>query len=142
LHSDSTIHPDTIRAYEETHYCVLGDIPITLMIGVAERFLAGLHQAHHVECSAFVTAVNPFSRALDAAVNAGRQAILEDEIRRAGFEYVKGIGRHPSGTWPGEPSCLVLGMCMEDAQVLGVRHEQNAIVWCGSNAVPQLILLR
>ena len=142
MHFNSIIHPDTIRAYEETHYRVLGDIPFTLMIGVAESLLADLHRAHRIECSAFVTAVNPFSRPLDAAMNADRQATLEDEIRRAGLEYVKGVGRHPSGTWPGEPSCLVLGMSMEDAKVLGVRHVQNAIVWCGSNAVPQLILLR
>jgi hypothetical protein len=134
LHSNSIIHPDTIRAYEETHYCILGENPFTLMIGVAERLLADLHRAHRVECSAYVTAV--------AAKNADRQATLEDEIRRTGFDYVRGVGRHPSGTWPGEPSILILGMPMEDAKVLGVRHEQNAIVWCGSNAVPQLILLR
>ncbi len=142
MHSNSIIHPDTIRAYEETHYCILGENPFTLMIGVAERLLADLHRAHRVECSAYVTAVNPFSRAIDAAKNADRQATLEDEIRRTGFDYVRGVGRHPSGTWPGEPSILILGMPMEDAKVLGVRHEQNAIVWCGSNAVPQLILLR
>ncbi|MGA7813720.1 DUF3293 domain-containing protein, partial [Caballeronia sp.] len=122
--------------------CILGENPFTLMIGVAERLLADLHRAHRVECSAYVTAVNPFSRAIDAAKNADRQATLEDEIRRTGFDYVRGVGRHPSGTWPGEPSILILGMPMEDAKVLGVRHEQNAIVWCGSNAVPQLILLR
>ena len=32
-------------------------------------------------------------------------------------------------------------MGLEEAKVLGCRYEQNAVVWCGVDAVPQLILL-
>ena len=56
--------------------------------------------------------------------------------------YHEGMGEHPSGQWPGEPSFLILGLPLDAAKQLGARHEQNAIVWCGTDAVPQLILLR
>ncbi len=55
---NSAIDPDTLRAYEETHYRVLGNnTPATLRIGVPNPALAELHRAYGVDCSAFVTAV-------------------------------------------------------------------------------------
>jgi hypothetical protein len=142
VHFNSAIDPDTIRAYEETHYRVLGDAPATLRIGIPAPALAELHRAFRVDCSAFVTAANPFSALIDAEANTLRQAAFEDELNREGLRFIEGIGEHPSGHWPGEPSFLVLGLPLDAAKQLGARHEQNAIVWCGADAVPQLILLR
>ena len=42
----------------------------------------------------------------------------------------------------GEASYLIFGLTLEAAKMLGMRLEQNAIVWAGVDAVPQLILLR
>jgi len=139
---NSAIDPDTLRAYEETHYRVLGDAPATLRIGIPNPALAELHRAFSVDCSAFVTAANPFSTLIDAEANALRQAALADELHREGLRFIEGIGEHPSGQWPGEPSFLILGLPLDTAKQLGARHEQNAIVWCGADSVPQLILLR
>ncbi|SOE71077.1 Protein of unknown function [Burkholderia sp. D7] len=139
---NSAIDPDTLRAYEETHYRVLGDAPATLRIGVFNLALAELHRACSVDCSAFVTAANPFSGLTDADANARRQATLADELLGEGLRFIEGMGEHPSGQWPGEPSFLILGLPLEVAKQLGTRHAQNALVWCGANAVPQLILLR
>jgi hypothetical protein len=139
---NSVIDRDTLRAYEETHYRVLGDAPATLRIGIPAPALAELHRAFRVDCSAFVTAANPFSALIDAEANTLRQAAFEDELNREGLRFIEGIGEHPSGHWPGEPSFLVLGLPLDAAKQLGARHEQNAIVWCGADAVPQLILLR
>jgi len=36
----------------------------------------------------------------------------------------------------------VPGLSLEASKSLGARFEQNAIVWSGADAVPQLILLR
>lgn len=138
----SAIDPATLRAYEETHYRVLGDAPITLRTGHANPDLAKLHRAFGVDCSAFVTAANPFSALTDATLNAARQAALAEQLERMDLRYIEGIGEHPSGTWPGEPSFLVLGITLSDAKQLGMQHGQNAIVWCGPDTVPQLILLR
>jgi hypothetical protein len=139
---NSAIDPDTLRAYEETHYRVLGGAPATLRIGVPNAALAELHRAFSVDCSAFVTAANPFSTLIDAEANALRQTAFEDELHREGLRFIEGMGEHPSGQWPGEPSFLILGLPLDAAKQLGARHGQNAIVWCGADAVPQLILLR
>jgi hypothetical protein len=139
---NSVIDPETLRAYEETHYRVLGDTPTTLLMGHANFDLAKLHRAFGVDCSAFVTAVNPFSAVTSATSNAVRLAALAEQLGRMGLRFIEGIGVHPSGTWPGEPSFLVLGITLSDAKQLGEQHMQNAIVWCGSDAVPELIPLR
>lgn len=142
LRPHSAIDPDTHRAYEETHYRVFGDVPMTLHIGVANPLLADLHRAFRVNCSAFVTAVNPFSTLTDETTNARRQTTLADELSHSGLKFIDGMGEHPSGKWPGEPSFLILGLPLDATKRLGIQHEQNAIVWCSENAVPQLFLLR
>lgn len=138
----SSISAATIRAYEETEYRVFGDLPMTLRIGVRNARLADLHRAHDVDCSAFITAANPLSEQTDDANNLSHQAKLADDLNREQFEFISGTGQHPSGGWPGEPSYLVLGISLDAAKELGARHKQNAIVWCGDDAVPRLILLR
>ncbi|WP_017232920.1 DUF3293 domain-containing protein [Pandoraea sp. B-6] len=138
----SNIDSDAIRAYVETHYRVKGGLPMTLRVGVQNPSLAVLHEAAHVESSAFITACNPFSHACDDASNAQRQDVFAQELTQLGLRFVDGIGQHSSNEWPGEPSFLVLGISLEAAKDLGERYEQNAIVWAGADAVPQLILLR
>jgi len=63
-------------------------------------------------------------------------------LRRQGMVLTDGTGRHPSNGWAGEASYLALGLSQEAAEAIGVRFEQNAIVWSGSDAVPRLVLLR
>jgi len=143
LFSASVIDRELIQAYLETHYHVHGDAPATLRVGEPNAPLAALHDASGVTCSAFITAWNPFSRqARDDATNARRQAALACELTRRGLAFIDGIGQHPSNKWPGEASFLVLGIPLEDAKALGTEFEQNAIIWSGADAVPQLILLR
>lgn len=36
---------------------------------------------------------------------------------------------------------LVLGLALEAAKSLGNAYEQNAVIWCGADAVPNLVLL-
>ena len=45
------------------------------------------------------------------------------------------------GEWESEDSFLVLGISLEGAQELGAAYGQNAIVWCGEDAIPKLVLL-
>ena len=139
---DSVITKSAIQAYLETNYHVHGATPLTLNIGAANAGLAALHTSHSVESSAYVTACNPFSQALDDSANDARQAVLARELHQHGQTYIKGIGQHPTNGWTGEQSFLVLGLSREDAKMLGARHEQNAIVWCDQDAKPELVLLR
>jgi hypothetical protein len=55
---------------------------------------------------------------------------------------IPGIGVHPTGEWRGEPSYLVPGLSRAAAEELGSRFEQNALIWSGADAVPELLLLR
>ena len=142
LLSSSVIHPDLIQAYTETEFRVLGDRPFTLRVATQSNELIAEHKAHQVACSAFLTACNPYSQELSVNDNNARQLALAKELAFRSLEFFEGIGQHPSNHWPGEPSYLVFGLTLEAAKTLGTRLEQNAIVWNGSDGVPQLILLR
>ena len=131
-----------VQAYRETDYRVHGDPPFTLRIGEACAALANAHKECRVNCSAYVTAMNPFSQALDDAANAERHAALGRELEQRSLAYIEGVGQHPANQWPGETSYLIFDLSLEAARTLGTRLEQNAIVWSGEDAIPQLILLR
>ncbi|WP_454734649.1 DUF3293 domain-containing protein [Cupriavidus necator] len=138
----TVIDDATLRAYRETQYRVLGDMPMTLRIDQASPRLAALHRAHGVASSAFITAANPFSQRCDDAANARRQQALAQDVARMGWRAIDAAGEHPSNGWPAEPSLLVPGLSLEDARRLGEKYEQNAVVWSGADAVPRLVLLR
>lgn len=136
------IAPATLRAYQETDYRVLGSEGFVLRIGHASAALIAAHQRHQVACSTFLTACNPFSQPAAAEVNAVRQAELVAQFEHLGLVYMEGMGQHPSNGWPGEDSFLIFGLSLRAAKALGERFEQNAFIWSGADAVPQLLLLR
>ncbi len=142
MFSASAIGPGTVQAYLETEYRVLVDPPFTLRVGRASAELLSAHKRQKADCSAFLTACNPFSQAFDAASNEVRQAALAKELTRRSLPYVQGVGQHPSNQWPGEESFLVFGLTLQAAKTLGARLEQNGFIWSGADAVSQLILLR
>jgi hypothetical protein len=76
------------------------------------------------------------------ADNNARQAAFKADLNALEWVSVPRIEQHPSNKWKGEPSLLVLGISRQQAMDLGDRLEQNAIVWCGPDAVPELVLLR
>ena len=137
----SSLDPALLQAYRETRYEVCHPA-LTLRIGVACEPLRALHRRFGVACSAFVSACNPFSRQVDAACNAARNRTLWRELTAAGWTCREGWGRHPTEDWPAEASVLVLGLPLETSRRLARRHQQNALLWCGADALPQLILLR
>jgi hypothetical protein len=78
----------------------------------------------------------------DSAINAAAQNQLLGEITEGKMKYFEGVGHNPHNDWPGENSVLILGMTREDTRQLGIRYRQNAVVWCGPDAIPELVLLR
>jgi hypothetical protein len=139
---ESIIDAATVQAYRETGYAVHGDAPFTLRVGEACAALDAAQQRHRVNCSAYITACNPFSQRLDDHANAERHAALGRELDQRSLASLPGVGRHPSNRWPGEVSYLIFGLTLPAARTLGTRLEQNAILWAGADAVPQLVLLR
>ena len=118
-------------------------VPDSFVLRVGERSpsLAALHATHAVTCSAFLTACNPMSVLQPDARNRLAQARLERELDAHGYVRYPGAGLDPAGTWPDEASVLVLGLPRPAAMSLGRAYGQNAILWCGADAVPELVLL-
>ena len=140
---NTTLAASLLAAYRETHYGVSGPSGFLLQVDRVSAPLRELQRRHQCDCSVFITACNPHSVVLDAAANHRRQqALVDDLLARHCHLLLPGVGRHPDGTWPEEPSVLALGIDLDEARELGRRHEQNAVVWSGADAVPRLILLR
>ena len=74
--------------------------------------------------------------------NSNLQKQLDEEIKFRGLNSIPGEGKHPIGDWPGESSFLIFDLSLESAKTLGRKFNQNAVVWCNQDAIPQLILLR
>lgn len=142
MFSKTDINAATVQAYQETEYRIQGETPCTLQIGAVNDVLLGIHKLYQVDCSAFITACNPFSQIVSTTDNSIRQRQLADELARRGLNYLAGLGQHPSNNWPGEESFLVLGLNLQAAKKIGEQFGQNAIVWCGAAGIPELILLR
>lgn len=130
-------------AYLTTHYEVHHPQRVfTLVIGQRSLALHRLHQEHSTSGSAYLTAWNPFGNELSRETNNARQEKLLHDLRRLCAICISGKGVDPSGKWSGEESVLALGLLRSHAIELGERYQQNAIVWIGSDAIPELILLR
>jgi hypothetical protein len=138
----SVIDPRTIQAFLKTEYRVHGEPGYTLTVGQPSAELLAAHVRQNADCSAFLTACNPFSEPFDETANAARQSALANELSCRSLTFLPGVGQHPSNEWPGEASFQVFGLTLEASKALGVRFEQNGFVWSGADAVPHLILLR
>lgn len=137
-----TIDATLLQAYRDTEYRVHGNDPFTLRIGHPSPAPAAAHKQQQVRYSAYITAFNPFSMALGDARNEERHADLARELNNRRLIFIEGVGQHPSNEWPGEASYLVFGLTLAASKILGVRLEQNAIVWSGADATPQLVTLK
>ncbi len=116
---ENRIEEALLQAYRQTDYRVAADAPFTLRVGQTSRELLDLY----------------------ARQNELRMKHLEEDVARLGYRMLPGYGADPSGDWPGEPSLLVLGISLDKAKRLGMKYDQNALVWCGANGVPELVLL-
>ena len=130
---------ELLQAYTETDFIVHHAPPFTLKIGEPCPALLQLFDKTNALCATFITAYNPFSEALPEYKNKERQAALEDDLKKRSLQFIDGIGQHPSGDWPGEPSVLVLDLDLAAATTLAKHYDQNAFVWCGRDGVPQLV---
>ena len=139
----TSIPGDLLSAYRNTHYRVPTPAGTqTLMIGCHSPWAAELLASHCAPGAAFLTAWNPYSEALDAAANAVAQGSLIKAVDALGHASLPGEGVDPTGDWPGEASLLIIGITLAQACDLGRQFKQNAFVYIGPDATPELILLR
>lgn len=125
--------------YRTAHYCVFANPGFVLRIGEQSSPLENFYRQHNVKSAAFITAWNPYGQKIAEADNRERNARLAATIHDTGFAFFPGIGKSPDDKWIGEDSFLVLGITREAAFNIGKQCEQNAIVFCGENAVSELV---
>ena len=133
---------ELIRAYEATDFRVLEPQEFTLRVGQRSAELQSLYVDMGVTCAGYLTAWNPFSKEASELENENAQQQLLRQLSLDGFPALNALGIDPSGDWPGEESVFVPGLSLDRAKLLGSKFGQNAIVWVGPDAVPQLVLLR
>jgi hypothetical protein len=142
--TDATqIHPDKLRAFHNTSYR-LGhtEHDIVLKVGQYSPRLAELFAALGSTCGAFITAYNPRSTVQPDDANHLAHAQLAARLQSLGVGVIEGSGSEEGTAWPAERSYFALGLTLELAQSVGTQFDQDALVWVGANAIPQLILLR
>ena len=128
---------ELIIAYEATEFRVLEPQAFTLRVGQQS-----LYVELGIKCAGYLTAWNPFSKEASELENEYAQRQLLRQLSLEGFPALNALGIDPSGDWPGEESVFVPGLSLDRAKLLGSEFGQNAIVWAGPDAVPQLFLLR
>jgi hypothetical protein len=137
-----TVPAPLVKAYEAAHYVVFGEPNIILKVGEPNAHLDALLEAKGAKAAAFVSGANPHGERRNLVRNVVAFQFLKILLRKSHFLFYEGEGRDPAGKWPPEGSVLVLDMPRAEAQALGNRFEQNAIVYVERGRAPELVLLR
>ncbi|QIQ85714.1 DUF3293 domain-containing protein [Erythrobacter sp.] len=141
--SGTELPASLIAAYRATDYWVsLADNRFPLRIGEWSQALADLLRATSARKAVFITAENPFSEATSASANEAAMAGLRRDLEKAGATIFEGYGQGQDTEWPPEASFLALGIGKREGGALGRKYRQNAIVWIGPDAIPELVFLR
>lgn len=139
----SSLPADLVKAYEATQYLVHGDGgTITLRVGQPSREMADLIHSAQATGGAFITAENPFSQAMTAGETKVRQDRLLNDLISVGAVVFEGAGQGEDPAWPAEASWAAIGISRDQACELGIKYQQNAIVWIDATGTAELILLR
>lgn len=141
--SASKVPTELIAAYMRTRYRALTpEGEIVLRIGEPSDAMAQLIPAAGAKGAAFITAENPFSEQLSASENYVRQKCLRDDLALLGATAFDGEGQGDDPAWPAETSYLAVGITYDEARDLGIKYQQNAIVWIDATGTPELLMLR
>ena len=140
--NNTAVPAQMVAAYEAAEYHVLTEEAFVLRIGQHSAELSRLMDGQAMASAAFITACNPHGQLLGAADNTTRTNALGAELERFAPLVLAARGVDPTGRWMDEPGFLALGCPPAIVEALGRRHRQNAVVLCGGDAVPRLVLLR
>jgi len=114
-----------------------------LRIGEQNQQVRELFAKHSVQGAAYITACNPASLTLGDVHNTlAMRALRRDlSVRNGGRPWVvySGAGQDRAGIWPPDPSLMVLGIDRAEAEALGRRYGQYAIVWIDEAGTPSLV---
>ena len=132
------ITKELLQAYEATCYSILApeiDIYLTNENSDLQQFLI----KHKFTTWCFITAWNPYSKALSLEDNIARNKLLEKDL--SAHHVFSAEGKDASGIWPPEISFFVGNITKEQAVLLGKKYEQNAIVYGEVQKNADLVIL-
>ena len=132
------ISKELLMAYQATCYSIINpkiDIYLNEENEEFNRFL----KVHHFTSWCFITAWNPFSKALLLEENKTLNRLLEEDLK--GHNIFPAEGKDTIGNWPPEISFFVGDISIEQAITLGKKYNQNAIVFGALNKKATLITL-
>ncbi|MES2538256.1 MAG: DUF3293 domain-containing protein [Pseudomonadota bacterium] len=140
----SALSLELIAAYRATDYRVYAspEPDFILRIDCHSPELASLHAARGVTGSAHLTAWNPLGAPTPLEINRAAQGLMLADLLALNAATLPGFGVNQAEEWPGEEHVLAIGVSRDDAIGLGRKYNQNAIVWSGVDAIPELILLK
>ena len=143
LLSFSAVSPEKVYAYKAADYYISDtSSDFIIRIGVSSEKLRQLHHGTGQNCSIYITAFNPYGAEQNSVDNRSAHVELEGHLRKISPYVFEGFGTDPAGIWAPEASFLALGIDLSTSKLLGKRFKQDAVVWVGADAVPQLIILR
>jgi len=131
-----------VGAYRAARYVVFADNGPVMRIGEPCPEMDELLDADGAGCAAFITSFNPHGIPAHEEANQRAFGELCDAVDRTGYAIYLGEGSDPEGEWKPEPSLLIVGIPRGEAEALGRRFHQNAIVWVEKGGAPELVLLR
>jgi Protein of unknown function (DUF3293) len=129
---------DLIEAYKNTKYIVF-DLNLTIVIDKSNLEINELLVKHNTKEWAFITAYNPYSRALTNEENRIRHNKLIEMTKN--YVTFEGHGVGQDLIWEPELSLFIIGISKVEASKIGKKFEQNAIVFGELNNSPELIIL-
>jgi hypothetical protein len=139
------LDPALRTAYERAIYAVFASPGVEFRIGEPSDVLDAMMAMSHVNCAAFVSSAN--TRGVATPENERRLAefLLRSQLdglsEKGKYRVFHGEGRDAEGKWTAEPSVLIMGIPRAEAMSLGLRLEQNAIVYIEKGKAPELVVL-
>ena len=132
------ISKELLFGYEATCYSIVNP-KIDIYLKKENTELNFLLKTNKFNSWCFITAWNPFSKALSLEKNKELNLLLEADLD--GYIIFPGEGKDTIGDWPPEISFFVGNITREQAIFLGKKYKQNAIVFGAVAELPELIVL-
>lgn len=130
---------ELVLAYSEARYHFNTDSKeIVLTIGEFSDELQEFLESNRYKTWAFISAYNPYSKQLSEQENIERHQLLKETLKDLSYSFIEGQGGSVDQTWS-EPSLFIPDASLELAQSLGVRFEQNAILYGEKSYAPVII---
>lgn len=135
------LDPALRLAYERAIYVVFASPGVEFRIGEPSEVLDAMMAMNHVRSAAFVSSADANGTPTDENRRRLDDFLLRAETAGMKYRIFQGEGRDPQGKWRAEPSLLIMGIPRTEAETLGRKLQQNAIVWIDKGEAPELAVL-